>query len=87
MAAKKDPKREYSPNWGGPRENSGGPRKPGPGKRIGRPTELAAGEKLERLDVRLPPTWRAAIEAHGSGNFSRGLRKLIAESGIVPKVE
>ncbi len=80
---KKQDKREH-PNWGGPRENSGGPRQPGPGKTMGRPKKF--GDALIRKDVRIPPAWEAAIVAYGNGDFAEGVRKIILESGIVTQV-
>ena len=76
MAHKKEPGKKYSKNWGGARENSGGPR---PGS--GRPNKL--GIPIERYDVRIPPGWWDAIKTYGNGSFTDGIHKIIQESGVV----
>ncbi len=69
-------KKKLHPGWGGARANSGGPR---PGS--GRPNKF--GTPVEHYDVRIPPAWHAAIKAHGKGNFTDGLAKILRESGVV----
>lgn len=63
---KKDPKKTYSPNYGGPRPNQGHRHLDGslPGQ----------GEYLTRKTVTLPDEMIAFLVGLGEGNLSKGIR-------------
>lgn len=53
----------------------GGPRTPGPGKTLGRPT--IADEPMKDHTVRVPDTMWALFQEEGDGNASAGLRAIV----------